>query len=270
VVEGRAWDKRGDIHRPLHKGDAGDDVKVLQSKLNKLAGHGIAEDGIYGEATHGAVRAALYELGKRDTSSDASLLPLSERHQKYIWEPQERPDSWKDLARKRRKEGGDKGAAKAIDDACPGEKYGSLIVDESERARVDLALACALVEQESGFRNIFGCDHGPRSSAPWCHQDVTKERVQALIGYVRRGGGSNGVGLTQLTSPDYIYRAESLGGAHLPRWQLRIGFDVLVGHMRDFGKRTGIGAYNGGPGNPQLGYADDVLSLEKKWKTRLS
>jgi hypothetical protein len=30
-------------------------------------------------------------------------------------------------------------------------------------------LACALVEQESGGANVFGCDKG----APFCHQEVT-------------------------------------------------------------------------------------------------
>jgi hypothetical protein len=35
------------------------------------------------------------------------------------------------------------------------------------------------------------------------------------------------------------------------------------------GERTGIGAYNGGEGNPQLGYADSVLGLKKVWEKRI-
>ena len=38
--------------------------------------------------------------------------------------------------------------------------YGEVIFREAQRAGLDLDLACALVEQESGGRNIFGCDFG--------------------------------------------------------------------------------------------------------------
>lgn len=150
-----------------------------------------------------------------------------------------------------------------------GGSFGPVIVAEARREGLPLALALALVEQESGFRNIFGCDLGPRESAPWCHQEVTKERVKELIQHVKRGGVSNGVGLTQLTSIGFIRQAQAEGGAHKVEVQCRIGFRLLHGLIERHGERVGIGAYNGGEGNPNLDYADSVLALKAKWQGRI-
>jgi hypothetical protein len=151
-----------------------------------------------------------------------------------------------------------------------GHVYGPIILAESKREKVPFALALALVEQESGFKNIFGCDLGPQSTAPWCHQDVTRDRVQALIAHVEGGGTSNGVGVTQLTSIGFIQQAEAEGGAHTVHAQCRIGFRVLHGLIERHGERAGIGAYNGGEGNPNLNHADLVLALRDKWQARIN
>ena len=39
-----------------------------------------------------------------------------------------------------------------------GASFAPVILAEAKRERLSLALALALVDQESGFRNIFGCD----------------------------------------------------------------------------------------------------------------
>jgi hypothetical protein len=152
-----------------------------------------------------------------------------------------------------------------------GFSFGPAIVSEARRAGVQLALALALVEQESGFRNIFGCDSGHRrNSAPWCHQDVTHERVQELISLVDSGGVSNGVGLTQLTSIGLIKQAESEGGAHTVDAQCRVGFRFLHDLIERHHEREGIGAYNGGEANPNMRYADSVLALRAAWQSRIN
>jgi hypothetical protein len=150
-----------------------------------------------------------------------------------------------------------------------GFSFGPAILAEAAAAGLPPALALALVEQESGFRNIFGCDQGPRNTAPWCHQEVTRERVKALIHHVEHGGISNGVGLTQLTSIGFIRQAEAEGGAHKVDAQCRVGFRVLHDLIARHGQRVGIGAYNGGEGNPNLAYADSVLALRARWKRRI-
>jgi hypothetical protein len=150
-----------------------------------------------------------------------------------------------------------------------GLSFGPTILAEAKEAGLAPALALALVEQESGFRNIFGCDQGPCESVPWCHQDVTGERVKALIAHVEGGGISNGVGLTQLTSIGFLRQAEAEGGAHRPDAQCNVGFRVLKDLIERHGERVGIGAYNGGEGNPNLAYADSVIALRAKWRERI-
>jgi hypothetical protein len=151
-----------------------------------------------------------------------------------------------------------------------GHLNGPDILAESKRAGLPFALALALVDQESGFQNIFGCDLGPRDTAPWCHQPVTPDRVKALIAHVEGGGTSNGVGLTQLTSIDLIQQAEAEGGAHNVGPQCRVGFQRLHDLIERHGEQVGIGAYNGGEGNPQLDYAKSVLALRDKWQALIN
>jgi hypothetical protein len=153
---------------------------------------------------------------------------------------------------------------KMVSDA--GHSFGPEILAESKRAGVPFALALALVDMESGFQNIFGCDLGKRDTVPWCHQPVTPDRVRALIAYVEGGGTSNGVGLTQLTSIGLIQQAEAEGGAHNIVPQCRVGFGLLHGLIQRHGEIDGIGSYNGGEGNPQPDYATAVLTLRDKWQ----
>jgi hypothetical protein len=157
---------------------------------------------------------------------------------------------------------------KVVSDA--GYLYGPDILAESKRAGLPFALALALVDQESTFQNVFGCDLGPRDTVPWCHQPVTRDRVQALIAYVEGGGTSNGVGLTQLTSLGFIQQAEAAGGAHNVGPQCRVGFQLLHDLIQRHGELNGIGSYNGGEGNPQSDYATSVLALRDKWQALIN
>ena len=150
-----------------------------------------------------------------------------------------------------------------------GKEAAAVVVEEAHEADLELALACALVEQESGGKNIFGCDLGSRSSVPFCNQAVTEARVRELIAHVQRGGTSNGVGLTQLTSLGFILDAMESGGAWKPEAQLEVGFDLLASLIAQLGEFRGIGAYNGGPGNPIASYAESVLSKREAWRKRL-
>ena len=113
-----------------------------------------------------------------------------------------------------------------------GHLHGPAIVAESKSTGLSLAIALAIVEQESDFRNIFGCDQG----SILCHQQVTRDRVQQLIAHVDAGGISNGVGLTELTSIDFIRRAEAAGGAHRVRPQCRVGFQIVHGPIQRHGE----------------------------------
>jgi hypothetical protein len=144
-----------------------------------------------------------------------------------------------------------------------GASYSLRIILEARRAGLPISLAFAIVDQESAFRNIFGCDKG----VLFCHQPVTHERVLKLIEDVQQGHMSNGVGLTQLTWIGFIKAAERLGGAHIVKNQLRIGFEVLAQNIDAFGIGGGLAAYNAGDPHSAKGirYAREVRAKQDKW-----
>lgn len=165
-------------------------------------------------------------------------------------------------------------------EAWPYVPVGEMVVREA-RARLGdvhdypVSMGCALIEGESWFRNIFGCDWGSRWTyePPYCQVYVTKKRVQKLIANVQNGGRQNGVGLTQLTSIDFVYRAEELGGAHLPINQIKVGFDLLAQLVKTYGYYGGVGAYNAGPGNRwavRWTYTANFEARHNNWIRRLA
>lgn len=141
-----------------------------------------------------------------------------------------------------------------------GARYSLRIIWEARRADLPISLAFALVEQESAFRNIFGHDRG----GPFPGQQVTRERVQALLRHTAGGGTSNGVGLTQLTWPPLIREAERHGGAHTPRAQLRVAFSHLSQLIQTYGRADGIRRYNGS-GPAAVAYSASVRNKAARW-----
>jgi len=138
-----------------------------------------------------------------------------------------------------------------------------LVLSEAKRANLKPEYALAMLENETGIpqRNVFGCDAGPRSTVPYCGQEVTRERVQLLLA----SGYSNGVGWTQLTYRPLVFEADAIGGAHLPKYQMRIGFRTLANHMLVYGVWGGFRAYNGS-GPAAEAYANQAIDRAKRWK----
>jgi hypothetical protein len=139
--------------------------------------------------------------------------------------------------------------------------HARIIAFAAAQRRMSQALAFALVEQESTFQHIFGHDPG----GPFPGQPVTRSRYRQLVEHVRGGGTSNGVGLTQLTFPSFLTENPGL-------WRrlanVKFGLGLISAAISAHGKRTGLAIYNGGEGNPQFDYADEVIALEDKWRDR--
>lgn len=133
-------------------------------------------------------------------------------------------------------------------------------IEEARAAGIPLSWAFALVEQESGFRNVFGHDRGSILHG----QHVTAARVRRLLHHIDRGGISNGVGLTQLTWPPLLREADRNGGAHKPRVQLRYGLRHLAETARGDLDR-GAWRYNGDPG-----YQAQIKAKQRRWHDRLT
>jgi len=150
-----------------------------------------------------------------------------------------------------------------------GTKYGVpywtgyKIARYAKRTGVGLSLAFALVEQESGFRHIFGHDYG----GPFPGLAVTRSRYRKLVAHIKRGGYSNGVGFLQITYPVYLIEHP---GLWRKRANLKFGLAVIKNYIKVYGERKGLGAYNGGPSNPQWDYADLVIWRKRRWQRRFS
>lgn len=151
-----------------------------------------------------------------------------------------------------------------------GGRFEGAVVREARRARLPVALACAVLEKETGFRNVFGHDavRNPVKSPPGGLLGVTEENYRRYLAHRRQGLGNQGVGPMQLTSAFLQDRADQLGGCWQPGPNIRVGLEFLAGNIRRMGLRAGVVAYNGsGPAAQR--YGDDVLARARRWDERL-
>jgi hypothetical protein len=143
-----------------------------------------------------------------------------------------------------------------------------VVIEEAKRAGLPLRYALAMLQKETGIpqHNIFGGDYGPayKGRPPFYHDNVTEKRVKALLNQPK----NNGVGWTQLTFRPFVVEAEKLGGAHRPRFQMRVGFKVLEGLMDQFGPQQGFARYNGSGPAAQV-YGQEAMKIANTWGKRL-
>lgn len=145
-----------------------------------------------------------------------------------------------------------------------------------EEIATDIAFACceehlryalgfAMFEQESNFEPIYGHDAGGLHPG----EPVTQENYRDFRAEVvrRKGGGANGVGLGQVTFWTYI---RDHPGLWKPRVQIYLATSILADLVHRLGDSKGVGAYNGGEGNPSQAYASEVLSRAEKWRPMLA
>jgi hypothetical protein len=149
-----------------------------------------------------------------------------------------------------------------------GGRFEQQIVHGARLSKLPVALVCAVIEQETGFRNVFGHDRvaNPVKSPAGGLLEVTRERYERYLHHRRLGQGNQGVGPMQLTSPGFQDRADAYGGCWRPGPNIRVGCEVLADNIARLGLRAGVQAYNGAHG---FAYADAVLALERKWRARL-
>lgn len=153
-----------------------------------------------------------------------------------------------------------------------GAKYSLRIVREARRAGIPISLGFALVEQETGFRNVFGHDPTIFIGAGV----VTAEKYRAYK--AKRGhsgtGGMQGVGPCQLTYYTKQDRADAIGGCWKPQHNIRIAFEDLASMIHAHGEAKGIGAYNAGVAGWDKGlgheYSRMVRERAAKWHRWLS
>jgi hypothetical protein len=143
-----------------------------------------------------------------------------------------------------------------------GAKYAWRIIRAAKAEGVQFSLAFALVEQETGFRNVFGHD-------PTIFKGAGKVTKAKYLAYKRqRGpqgrGGMQGVGPCQLTWWSTQDAADAAGGCWKPGVNIRIGLHQLAQNIKQHGELQGIAAYNGsGPAAQR--YAAQVEQKQQRW-----
>jgi hypothetical protein len=142
--------------------------------------------------------------------------------------------------------------------------------------------ACALVEKESGGKNIYGHDKGGVNTVSGS-MGVTDKNFLLFLVKVMNGATSNGVGPLQIT-----YAGARVGGHRdggyfrqmaeaglrpwVPEENMRFGFRIFVGLLKKHnGDVAKAGAeYNGGP-NPNeqaRQYGRTLRDMSLTWKKR--
>ncbi len=147
-------------------------------------------------------------------------------------------------------------------------------------AGVELALACAILDKETGGgHNLFGHDRDAAGNVIWHGQtgrvDVTKERYRDYLAFRKRTGLMQGVGPVQLTWWSFQDEADRAGGCWKPYPNMLVGFRLIrrnIDARRDAGDpapmRTAVRMYNGS-GPAAEAYADDVMRRRQEWTQRL-
>lgn len=148
-----------------------------------------------------------------------------------------------------------------------GHGYGRLVVAEARRAGIPISLGCALVEQESGFQNVFG--HDPVKTGQIRGGKVGRASYLRYKAMRKAGRGMQGVGLTQLTWFEFQDAADKLGGCWKPTYQLRVGFAHLHALIERHGQVDGIAKYNGA-GAAADRYSREVRARQSRWHDRLT
>lgn len=137
---------------------------------------------------------------------------------------------------------------------------------EARRAGLPLAIACALLDQESGGGyNVFGHDpvKPPQIKGGW----VTKERYTHYKVLRKQGYGMQGVGPVQLTWWEFQDLADKYGGCWKVQFNMRVGFEHAAAMIKQYGERNGLKRYNGtGPAAER--YAVQVMGRVAIWRTR--
>lgn len=172
--------------------------------------------------------------------------------------------------------------------AAGGLTNADLIVQAASATGVPLAIAAAMIQKETGGKNIYGHDAGGVYSTltgPVVVGGIVYEKgadipVTSLnfVEFLRRvtaGEKSNGVGPAQLTYAGYFkqYPTYEFWDALA---NIRFGLTVLADYLDDDFSDASISSagahYNGGtnPNGTALAYGADLLAQTKIWRARLA
>lgn len=148
-----------------------------------------------------------------------------------------------------------------------GANFSLRIVIEARDKDIPISLGFALIQQETGFQNIYGHDPtiyvgaGPVTA----HNYHAYKKVRGPHGE----GGMQGVGPGQLTWWAIQDEADKRGGCHETSHNISTSFDVLAALIRKHGYVNGVAAYNG-DGARAARYSRIVRASATVWHARFT
>ena len=153
--------------------------------------------------------------------------------------------------------------------ASMGLGFADHIATAATEHQVPYAWACALIEQESNGRNVWGHDVGGTFSG--CPLIVTRGAFEVFYWLISNGATSNGVGPAQITWRGYF--DQMLREGRHP-WDPADNIDFGLRLLSDTFLRVGswptaAGHYNGGT-KPNMTYAADVTAKRQAWWQRFA
>lgn len=137
---------------------------------------------------------------------------------------------------------------------------------EARHYGISPALAIAMLEQESDGENVFGHDPTIFIGAG----QVTRDKYMEYRRQRRASGNRlmQGVGPMQLTWWEFQDGADKMGGAWIPKYNIRYGFHRLADLIDAHGTWEGVERYNGSGPNAEA-YRRSVKNSYDKWHNRL-
>lgn len=160
---------------------------------------------------------------------------------------------------------------RAVAEGVPKYHAVCIMAATAKYRHISFTLGLALVEGESGFRNVWGGDPPPNGGTSGLRfKKVTKDRYlqyKRVRGPLGRGG-MQGVNSTQLTwyqTQDY---ADRRGGCWKVYVAIDVGCQTLAARIRDFGYVKGCARYNGSGPAADL-YSARLRARNKSWKRRI-
>ena len=177
--------------------------------------------------------------------------------------------------------------------AAGGLVNADLIVQAATATGIPLAIAAAMIQKESGGKNVYGHDgsvetgpgvfstrYGPvviggTTYAQGSNIPVTQGNFAEFLRRVTAGKKSNGVGPAQLTYAGYFKQYptyEFWDALANIKFGLTILADYLDGDTSDASISSAGARYNGGtnPGEKALAYGADLLTKTKAWRAKLA
>lgn len=150
--------------------------------------------------------------------------------------------------------------------------YARQIAVAAGEAGIPYRIACALIEQESGGRNVYGQHDAPGATflgAPFAVNAGNYEAFYWLV--VTRGGLSNGVGPAQITWRGYLTDAHERGyRLWVPAENLAYAFEHILGPFADQRGtwHRAVAAYHDPDEGQAEDYAEQVMARAEVWAER--